>query len=169
LRIRETLITHLELQIRDYGTEVGVTASFSETVYCPLNLAYSQLYGYERIGNSQIRVVVAMDAKRCFYCLLNHFNSFGNFMRKGPAICIAKNQTVSPCISSGLQGFDRKLRIRLISIKKVFRIIKDLVKLLFQEGHGLINKIQIFPESYLEGLLDMEVPALPEDTGNTHA
>src|SRR3989338_3911327 len=94
LFIRNGFEFHFGMQNGDDGSEVRVSAAFSEPVERPLNLGTSFPYGGQTVGDRQIQIVVGVNSQRRFDFSLYLRNNFCDLQRQASAIGVAENNAI---------------------------------------------------------------------------
>ena len=90
----QTLITQLQLQVRDNGCEVGIASALTQTIQRSLHVTSTAQHSSHRVGDGTTGVIVAVNADRDIvaHMALHLSNDLLHFMRKASTIGIAQHQ-----------------------------------------------------------------------------
>ena len=85
-----------------------------------------------------------------------------DFPRHRAAVGVAEDDPLGPSRSSFQQGGEGVLRVCLVSIEEVFRIVKHLTIVGFEERDGILDQFQVLLQGNPECVGHVERPALSE-------
>ena len=156
---------HLQDKGRNYGTKVGVSASFAKAVHGALHLAYPGSYRKNRICYSHLRVIVTMDAQPCILAQLplHLFYYLHDLRGHGAAVGVAKDEALRPGIPCLLEGGYCIIPVCLEAVEKMLCIVKKAFHPGFQVLQGIFDDFQVSLKAYSQGISNMYVPALSKN------
>ena len=154
---------HLQLQGRDDGDEVGVTAPFPPPVHRSLHLRAAGLHGGQRVGDGQIAVVVGVDAERRGDALAHRGDDLADLTGQAAPVGIAQGEPVGAGLGGGAQHRERVGRIGAIPVEEVFRVVDHLAPFVLQEPHAVGHHGQVLLGGGTEHLDHVQQPGFPED------
>src|SRR5262249_34952747 len=155
---------HLQFQVRDHRTEVGVAAAFAVAVKHALDVRRAGLDRGERICDGQLAVVVAMDAE--FGVRepgANQCDGLGDLFGQTAAIRVAEDDRFGAAVQRGVQGVERVFRTGAEPVEEVFGVVEHAAPAVFQMADGVGDHPQVLFERGLERDVDVKVPGFAED------
>ena len=155
----------LELQRRNDGNEIGVSAPLSKPVERALDLARTGAHSGERIGYRLLRVIVRMDSHVVAGNYFHHFaNDLFNLIRQRTAICVAKDDPAGTFFVSSLGASHGIFGIGLVAIEEMFAVQQHFLAPRFRSAHAVADRGQIFIVRRFESNLDVVVPRFCDKT-----
>ena len=144
--------------------EVRVSASFSESVDCALDLSSAGADGGEGVGDGLFGVVMGVDSDLLSGDFFADFgDDFGDFVGLGSAVGVAEDDPFRACVQCGVEALHSVLGVGFVSVKEVFGVHHGF----FAFGGGGLDRfcdiVQIFFEADGEGCMDVEVPAFGDE------
>jgi len=88
--IRQTLQTHLDLEVWNNGAQVRIAATLAVTVHGSLDMRASTSYCRQGIGYSHLAVIMGVDTKGNGYLFLHCCDNILDLKRQGPAVGVAQ-------------------------------------------------------------------------------
>src|SRR5450830_794089 len=121
----DTVVFHLELKIRNDGTEVRVSTSLAVTVNRSLHMNASILYCGERIRYGNFRIVVRMDAEGNGEILFHFANNFDYFVRQRAAVRVAKDNRIGSTPFCRTQCCEGVCFVRFEAVEEMLRVVDN--------------------------------------------
>ena len=97
---------HAQFQfaVRNNGTEVGIATALAITIEGSLNLNSAVANGDHRIGNSHIRVIVCVNADRCFDRCHGCQHPVSDFFSQRTTVGVAQHDSVRTSLLGRFQS-----------------------------------------------------------------
>src|SRR5512139_4066892 len=104
-----------------------------------------------------------MDTQRRLRLCLDPLDGCAYVAREAPAVRIAEHQAVRARLLGGQQALEREVMVILETVEEVLGVEEDFFRVFLEVGHGVRDYIEVFLETDLQGLPDVEVPGLPHN------
>ena len=104
-----------------------------------------------------------MNTDRAPQCINRNASHFSNELRKASSVCITKYDQICASILGGADGRQRVSRILSIAVEKMFRVVQYLAPLRFKMCNRIADHREVFLQSDLEYLDNMEWPSFADD------
>ena len=89
-----------------------------------------------------------------------------HFLGECAPVRVAENNCARTSFDRSFQGRQSIIRIVFETIKKMFGIIYQIIYIFSQIGEGIFDYDQVLPEFDIQGVRDMDIPTLAEDSNN---
>ena len=154
---------HLDLQGGHDGDEVAVSDAFAVAVDRALHLAGTGAHGGQRIRHADAAVIVRVDAHGLAEIGDDLAGDVLDELGQSAAVCLAKDDEIGTGICGGLDGFERVFGVFFEAVEEVLGVVEHLAAVLLQVGDRISDHGEVFLESDLEDLGDVERPGLADD------
>ena len=154
---------HLQFQVRDHRTEVGVAAAFAVAVEHALHVRRAGLDRRERIATAS-----SLSLWQWMPSL-----AFGNLARTSAtvsAICsgrlppfVSQRMMVGAGAERGVQRVERVFRVGAEPVEEMLGVVERAAPAVFQMADGVGDHSQVLFERGLERDVDMKIPRFAED------
>ena len=167
--LRQTLDTHLELEVGHDRHEVTVADPFAITVDRALHLGGTRPHGGEGVGDATAGVVVEMDADLAVDMIDDRTDRGFDIRGKRPAVGVAQHDGLGTGHRRRFHDAQAELGVAFEAVKEVFGIEEHPLAL----GDQVLDRIGHHRHTLVEGGLqrlgDVVVPALPDDADDLGA
>jgi hypothetical protein len=172
--IGQTLATdngmaELQLEIRNDGDQVCVSAALTISIDAALNVGDSRIDRRNGVGYGQVRIVMAVDAEFAIEARPDLRDDLGQARGDGAAIRVAEAENIGAGNLGGFEGAECERRIGGVTVEEVLGVEDDFPAVLFQIGYGLRNQLDVFLFADTEGALGVKIPGFSEDGDNRSA
>ena len=137
--LRDALVIGLYLQVRDYRSELRISAALAEADKCALHLLRARSDRHECARARHVRIVVGVDSYICtwkgFYDLAG---DFFNIIGERAAVRVAERQAVRAAAQSRAQAFERVAVIVRHTVKEMLGIENDIFAVTFEKAAGFL-------------------------------
>ena len=131
----------LQPQGRDQRAQIGVAATFAETIERALNLPRAGAHRGKRIGDRLLGVVMGVDADVIAGNMLDDLaDDRLDFMRHGAAIGVAQHHPARAGIIGRLRAGQCESRIFLIAVEEMLAVEHHLAAGFFRSLHAVANR-----------------------------
>ena len=155
---------HLQFEVGNDRTEVGVAAALAVAVHGALDLHRALAHGLQGVGHGQFAVVVGVDAEAGLGQLFTDgFHDGGDLSGQAATVGVAEHQEFGAGFPGRAQGGDGVFRVGLVAVEEVFRIIEQFLGVGAQERQGIADELQVAFQGDLQGVGDVDIPAFTED------
>ena len=161
----EALESHLDLEVRDHGGEVGVAGALAEPVHAALHLTGTAADCSHGVRHGTTGVVVAVDRDRDVLAevRLHDGNDGLHLVRKRPAVRVAEDKVRRTLDGSSLERAHRELGIALVAIEEVFGVHHHPETVGTEELHGVSDHRLALVERGAQRVQHVVVPCLGDD------
>ena len=167
--VGQAAAAELELQRRDDGAEVGVTAALAVAVHGALHLDGALLDGGQRVGHGALAVVVGMDAERVGDGCLHRPDHLGDLPGQRAAVGVAEHQglgAAAPRRPERLQGVGG---IGPVPVEEVLGVVDHPTPLRPEVGQARLDEAQVLVERGAQHVGHVQRPGLSDDGANRGA
>ncbi len=158
--LRETRVSHLQLEIRDHGGEVGVSRALAETVQRALHVTHPCTHRCHGVGNRTTSVVVAMDSEsrvgadvRTDGC-----DDVVHFVWQRSTVRVTHDEMRRAVHDRSFGHLQREFRIAFVSVEEVFEVDEHAPTVSVEELHRVTDHCDAFLERRLQRRRDVIVP-----------
>src|SRR4030065_147659 len=93
ISFRQTLITHLEFKVSHDGNQIGIAATFTDTIDCPLHLNCAFTNCNQGVDNRALGVVMRVDSEWVRESRLELPNDVSHFPGQCAAVSVTQNDS----------------------------------------------------------------------------
>jgi len=159
----ECLPALFERQIGDHADQIDVAAPLADAVDRPLHLHGAMPDGHQGICRRHIAIVVTVNSDRDFERTPRGIDPGGDPFGKAAAVRIAQHDDFCSTLLSGLNRFQREVRIPGEPVEKMFGIVDHAASLGPQEGNRIADHRQVFLLADIQDVLDVQIPTLTHE------
>ena len=135
--VRNTVVAQLQLKIRNKSRKIGVSAAFSYSYKCTLNVNRSRLNRRYAASYGTADIIVTVYTYGNTGGLDRLFGYTSDFIWKTASVCIAQHYQIRSCTFSGLKHRQCEFRTVLVAVKEVLRVKYNLTPVLFKKAQGI--------------------------------
>ncbi len=161
--IGQGLAFHFQREIRNNGTEVGISTTFPDAIDGPLYLLNAHLDRHQRVRHGHFTVVMGMDAKRYPTLTLHHSADLTDLPRHRAPVGITENHSLRTRLYRFPDRAQRIVRVGLIAVEEMLRIVENAASFPTEVADGIADQLKILVEGDTERIGDMERPGLSEE------
>ena len=151
LVVGDAIDPHLQLEVRDDGTEIGIAAPLAVTIDGSLDHVDPFLDGKNGVGHSQFGVVMDMNAERNPDLFLHLLDDRLDLAGEGASIGIAEYDPVGSGLLCRSQRWKGRTGIMLVSVEEVFGVEEHFSGFAPEAYGWLVDHLEVLIEGDLEG------------------
>ena len=161
----QTLVSHLQLQVRDDRRQVGVAGALPQPVERALHVTGTGFDRSDRVGDRTAGVVVAVDPDdRVVADVGLHVgDDLSDLVRQRATVRVAQHEVRGAVDDRGLDRPERELRVLAVAVEEVLQVDEHLAALSLQERDGIGDHRRAFVERRLQRLDHLVLGALRHD------
>src|SRR4030042_5076600 len=152
LNIRDTMYSHLQVEMGNDRTEVGIPTSVAVAIDRPLNQSDSLFDRKDGVGHCHLRIIMDMDAERKINFLLYFFDDRLDLVGESSSIGITENDPIGLSVLGGPKRCEGILGIVFETVEEVFRIENNLRDPILEESNRLVDDFKILIQGNIQRL-----------------